>query len=592
MATVSKWTPFGVALDITATAGAVTRTSATEFTVRINASWETYYSGAETNYGMTASSGGGSATINKFGTISSSGSGSFTGTYSISGNASATKTITVTFKNFNTDNGKSATKTINLSVTVPAWTSYTVKYNANGGSGAPGSQTKWKDQALTLSTTKPTRTGYSFQGWATSASGSVAYAAGAKYTANASVTLYAIWKANTYTVSYNANGGSGAPDSQTKTYGVTLKLSSTNPTRTNYTFKGWATSASSTTVAYAAGANYTANASITLYAVWELAYAKPRITDFLVKRCDANGTATDDGACALVKFSWECDENVSSVLIEWKLSTDKSYSSSSSVTAQGTSGTVSQIIGGSALLTESSYTIKVTVTDSIGSFSKTKTLNSLTFTIHARPGGNGIAFGKTSELDGYADFKYDIVGVNNMKICGRDPNGNVKNAFQAQNDNGNTVIGYGNYDSKSGNTNIYGRDINCIICVQQDNGDFTRAEFKTYMRRGDTFDVELRTAGYVTNGGKDVSFLVPFNRPVVGSPKVTVASKNGFALRQGAKYTHGSGGNAGETIHPDSYSASLTTFNGIHVKATFSNTTNVTNNDAIGIYWSGTITFS
>lgn len=281
MATVSKWTPFGVALDLTATGGTVTRKSATQYTVKINASWETYYNGAQTNYGMTASSGGGSVNLNTFGTKSSSGSGSFTGTYSISGNGSATKTITVTFKNYEEDwQGnvtESATKTASFSVTVPAWTSYTVKYNANGGSGAPNSQTKWKDQALTLSTTKPTRTGYTFQGWATSASGSVVYASGASYTANASATLYAVWKAITYAVKYNANGGSGAPSSQTKTYGKTLTLSSTIPTRTSvedngtlteYTFKGWATSATSTSVAYKAGASYTANAAVTLYAVW------------------------------------------------------------------------------------------------------------------------------------------------------------------------------------------------------------------------------------------------------------------------------------------------------------------------------------
>lgn len=282
MATVSKWTPFGVALDLTATSGTVTRKSATQYTVKINASWETYYSGAKTNYGMTASSGGGSVNLNTFGTKSSSGSGSFTGTYSISGNGSTTKTITVTFKNYEEDwQGnvtESATKTVSFTVTVPAWTSYTVKYNANGGSGAPANQTKWKDQTLKLSTTKPTRTGYTFQGWGTSTSDtSVDYASGANYTANASVTLYAIWKAITYTVSYNANGGSGAPANQTKTYGKTLTLSSTKPTRTSindngtlttYTFKGWATSSTSTSVAYASGASYTANAAVTLYAVW------------------------------------------------------------------------------------------------------------------------------------------------------------------------------------------------------------------------------------------------------------------------------------------------------------------------------------
>ena len=240
MATVSKWTPFGVALDITATGSTVTRTSATQYTVKINVSWETYYSGAQTNYGMTATSGGVTHTISAFnGTKRSSGSGSFTGTYSISGNGSATKTITVTFKNFNTDNGDTASKNVSFTVSVPAWTSYTVSYNANGGSGAPSSQTKWKDQTLKLSTTKPTRTGYSFLGWSTSSSAtSATYASGANYTANAAATLYAVWKANTYTVSFNANGGTGAPDNQTKTYGVALTLSSTKPTRTNYNFKG------------------------------------------------------------------------------------------------------------------------------------------------------------------------------------------------------------------------------------------------------------------------------------------------------------------------------------------------------------------
>lgn len=278
MATVSKWTPFGVALNITATGGTVTRKSATQYTVSINTSWETYWDGAKTNYGMSATSGGVTKTISAFdGTKRGSGSGSFTGTYSISGNGSATKTVAVIFKNFNTDNGDSATKNVSFNVTVPAWTSYTVKYNANGGSGAPSNQTKWKDQTLKLSTTKPTRTGYTFQGWATSSSGSVAYASGANYTSNASVTLYAVWKAITYTISYNANGGSGAPSSQTKTYGKTLTLSSVVPKRTaiedngtitEYTFKGWATSASSTSVAYVAGANYTANSAMTLYAVW------------------------------------------------------------------------------------------------------------------------------------------------------------------------------------------------------------------------------------------------------------------------------------------------------------------------------------
>ena len=70
-----------------------------------------------------------------------------------------------------------------------------------------------------------------------------------------------------FTVSYNANGGSGEPSAQDKRYDITLTLSSTVPTRTGYTFAGWATSAEGT-VAYAAGATYTGNANLSLYAKW------------------------------------------------------------------------------------------------------------------------------------------------------------------------------------------------------------------------------------------------------------------------------------------------------------------------------------
>lgn len=86
-----------------------------------------------------------------------------------------------------------------VSVTVGAKPSYAVSYNANGGSGAPSGQTKWYGETLTLSTTRPTRTNYTFKGWAISSGGGVAYAAGATYTANAAVTLYAVWE-RSYTV--------------------------------------------------------------------------------------------------------------------------------------------------------------------------------------------------------------------------------------------------------------------------------------------------------------------------------------------------------------------------------------------------------
>lgn len=203
------WNPFGVALELTATGSNVTRISATQYTVKINAAWETYYSGAKTNYGMKVTSGGGTVYIPKFsGNNVSSGSGSFTGTYSISGNGSQTKTISVVFENYN-DLGDSKTTTVTFNVTVPAWTSYTVSYNANGGSGAPSQQTKWKDQTLTLSSTKPARTGYTFKGWALSKSdadnGTWYYQAGGSCGKNENLTLYATWEEHKLTVNYYSN---------------------------------------------------------------------------------------------------------------------------------------------------------------------------------------------------------------------------------------------------------------------------------------------------------------------------------------------------------------------------------------------------
>ena len=134
-----------------------------------------------------------------------------------------------------TDGTKQTKKQTNSGTTsVSAMTSYKIQYNANGGTGEPSVQTKWYGTALTLSSTKPTRTGYSFSKWNTASGGTgTNYNSGASYTANAAATLYAQWTPNTYTVTYNANGGSGAPGNQTKTHDQTLKLSTTIPSRMN-----------------------------------------------------------------------------------------------------------------------------------------------------------------------------------------------------------------------------------------------------------------------------------------------------------------------------------------------------------------------
>ena len=100
---------------------------------------------------------------------------------------------------------------------------------------------------------------------------------------------YCQWQLKTYTISYNANGGSGAPSAQTKTHGVNLTLSSTVPTRTNYIFQGWATS-STGTVQYQPGGTFTTNANTVLYAIWKQAAATLNsVSDTVI---GSNGTAS------------------------------------------------------------------------------------------------------------------------------------------------------------------------------------------------------------------------------------------------------------------------------------------------------------
>ena len=165
-------------------------------------------------------------------------------------------------------------KTSGNSLPISTVTKYTVSYNANGGSGAPSSQTKYKGVTLKLSTTKPTRSGYTFAGWGLSSTDtSVNYSAGGSYTANASDTLYAIWK-KTIKLTYSANGGSGAPSASSATVynattSYTFSIKSTKPTRTGYNFKGWSKSSSASSADYVSGNSITLSSSDTLYAVWE-----------------------------------------------------------------------------------------------------------------------------------------------------------------------------------------------------------------------------------------------------------------------------------------------------------------------------------
>ena len=128
----------------------------------------------------------------------------------------------------------------------------------------------WNARVNVASVTLPTPTrsgGYIFKGWAespTAASGITG-----SYTPTDNVTLYAIWDAERYTVNYDANGGTGAPAAQRKTYDEDLTLSNKQPTREGYEFRGWAMDSAAKTAEYLPGDTYRGNEDLILYAVWE-----------------------------------------------------------------------------------------------------------------------------------------------------------------------------------------------------------------------------------------------------------------------------------------------------------------------------------
>lgn len=348
----------------------------------------------------------------------------------------------------------------------------TLSYNANGGSGQPSSSSvtvynATTSNTFTISSIKPTRTGYAFLGWSTSSGAtSATYSAGSKITLSANTTLYAVWRLNVFTVTYNANGGTNAPSSQTKTYGTDLVLTSSKPTRQYHNFLGWSTSESGDVV-YSAGGTYKNNANITLYAVWEIAYIKPRITGISVTRCDEDGNPQDDGTYAMVKFYWGTDENVVGIKIYW--GENSTYTDNYVVSATGTSGRVEQKVGG-ALEVEKAYGFKIEVADATDYTTFTTSLPATVFPIDMKAGGRGVTIGGPAKEEGFnvemvSRFKQTTHLEGNTYISngkwfyGRNTSGELR-ALVTSNSSNQYTFGNGSYTNNEGSVSFDGNVVN------------------------------------------------------------------------------------------------------------------------------------
>ena len=170
--------------------------------------------------------------------------------------------------------------TVNLYAVWDAIT-YTIKYHGNGATGGSMPDTVMTyDKAANLAANKFTRTGYLFQGWSTSTTGSVVYTdqqsvKNLTTTAGSTINLYAVWKPITYTLKFSGNGAtSGSMPDIAMTYDTPVNLTVNRFTKTGYTFKNWNTKADGSGTSYADGASVknltTQNgATVTLYAQWK-----------------------------------------------------------------------------------------------------------------------------------------------------------------------------------------------------------------------------------------------------------------------------------------------------------------------------------
>ena len=204
-----------------------------------------------------------------------------------------------------------------VTVTGGTTVKYKLTYDANGGINPPSSQTYTSAGSRTISTTKPTWTGHVFDSWNTKANGSGdSYQPGDPIMVDKEITLYAQWTTATtnYTVTYNANGGTVSPATQTvasggkidafptptKSVKITYKPNGTGATgapaaqTVNLTCKGWSKTATGSVVS----TPYTVTSSHTLYAIWNPGSATLSATQPTRPNYEFQGWTKTSGATA------------------------------------------------------------------------------------------------------------------------------------------------------------------------------------------------------------------------------------------------------------------------------------------------------
>lgn len=226
-------------------------------------------------------------------------------------------------------------------------------------------------------------------------------------------------------VTYNANGGTGAPGAQTKWYGEILTLSTAKPTRPNYVFQGWATS-SGGAVAYQPGGRYGSDSNVTLYAVWKLATKPPTIQSFTAQRVDEAGVPDSNGTMVRFTAQWRVDTtgdsaNACTSLRFGYKNANGAWTDYDPVVNDGTSGTTT--IDAGPFSTGASHQLRVTLSDKYTTVSSVTTVGPARFVIDVSPDGRGIGIGVEAPDDGVSIYGKPIRmddGEAGIEITGTD----------------------------------------------------------------------------------------------------------------------------------------------------------------------------
>jgi len=299
------------------------------------------------------------------------------------------------------------------SFSIPRKNRYTLKFNANGGTGtAPSDITKWHNEAVTLPGNPFTRVGYVFKGWSTSSTGSTQIReAGSSYNGNGvsdgvTINFYAIWE-STYVA----------------------------PTISNLT---------------ASRARWDADTS---------AYVED----------------DEEGTVAHVKFNYtDAIEDGNTLGMTFKVGLKlRSASSYTYTTVTGTDGLVDAYITSPAVSVTGYYDVQALIKiasqtggDSHADVTRTTYISRVYFIIDINDDGTGIAFGRVSaeamfECGMAAKFFNSIRLFNNTSLAGYDTNGDF-NSLVSLNDNNALVIGWGPYDNELGRTYLEGNGVSIV----------------------------------------------------------------------------------------------------------------------------------